>query len=208
MSIQEWLLRSPPGKSSKSAISCAKRFVRRPTSPGSAHRRHERHCHPSRSRCRLGRRLDRTGAASEFRHPHLQVLRGPVRGSRCRRIADLVAGIADGHRPDLVLIVRGGGAPAGLASLANLSLARAVSRCPVPIITGLGHASDRTIIDDCAWFAANMPTRWSTASSPHPLRLEHRSCAASAASLLLPCPSSGQPCRSSTTGPARGPLFS
>ena len=62
-------------------------------------------------------------------------------------------------RPDLVLVVRGGGAAAGLASLANLHLARAVCRCPVPIVTGLGHANDRTLLDDLAWRAADTPSK-------------------------------------------------
>lgn len=63
------------------------------------------------------------------------------------------------HRPDLILIVRGGGAAAGLASLADLALARAVCCCPVPIVTGLGHASDRTLLDEIAWRAADTPSK-------------------------------------------------
>ena len=66
---------------------------------------------------------------------------------------------ASAERPDLILVVRGGGAAAGLASLANLALARAVCRCPVPIVTGLGHANDRTLIDDLAWRAADTPSK-------------------------------------------------
>ena len=75
------------------------------------------------------------------------------------RIADVLQTIGAGELPDVILIVRGGGAAAGLATLANLGLARAICRCPVPIITGIGHANDRTILDELAWRAADTPSK-------------------------------------------------
>ncbi|RYC31268.1 hypothetical protein D3273_14210 [Lichenibacterium minor] len=72
--------------------------------------------------------------------------------------ADAAAGLAsavgratssfDGVLPDLLLVVRGGGARAGLAPLDDEGLARAIATAPVPIITGIGHASDSTLADD------------------------------------------------------------
>ena len=56
----------------------------------------------------------------------------------------------DGVPPDLVLLVRGGGARAGLAPLDDEGLARAIATAPVPVITGLGHATDSTLADDVA----------------------------------------------------------
>ena len=52
---------------------------------------------------------------------------------------------------DLVLIIRGGGASAGLAALADLGIARQICRMPVPVVTGLGHASDHSFLDEVAW---------------------------------------------------------
>ena len=75
-------------------------------------------------------------------------------------IADALARIGGGNDPpDVIPVIRGGGAAAGLASLADLALARAICRCRVPIVTGIGHASDRTILDDVAWRAADTPSK-------------------------------------------------
>ena len=75
-------------------------------------------------------------------------------------IAAELAGIGGGDAPpDVIMVIRGGGAAAGFVSLADLALARAVCRCRVPIVTGIGHASDRTILDDVAWRAADTPSK-------------------------------------------------
>lgn len=63
-----------------------------------------------------------------------------------RRAAEAVAG----SRPDLVLMVRGGGAATSLASLDDEAVARAIAALPVPVITGLGHAVDSTLADRVA----------------------------------------------------------
>ena len=60
---------------------------------------------------------------------------------------------------DAVMLVRGGGASSGLAVLANEDLARAICKSPVPIITGIGHASDRGLPDEVAWRASDTPSK-------------------------------------------------
>ncbi len=60
---------------------------------------------------------------------------------------------------DLVLVVRGGGASAGLGALTNVSIARAICQMPVPVITGLGHANDRSILDEVAWRSCDTPSK-------------------------------------------------
>ncbi len=60
---------------------------------------------------------------------------------------------------DLVLLVRGGGASAGLGALTHVSIARAICQMPVPVITGLGHASDHSILDEVAWRSADTPSK-------------------------------------------------
>ena len=66
----------------------------------------------------------------------------------------------DGMRPDVVLCIRGGGATASLASLDDEALARTIASAPVPVITGLGHASDaKTLADRVAWRSVDTPSK-------------------------------------------------
>ena len=66
----------------------------------------------------------------------------------------------DGVRPDLLLLVRGGGAALSLGTLDDEALARAIATTPVPIVTGLGHASDaRTLADRVAWRSVDTPSK-------------------------------------------------
>lgn len=59
---------------------------------------------------------------------------------------------------DVVLLVRGGGARTDLAAFDSEEVARAVARCPVPVITGIGHEIDRTIADEVSHRAHKTPT--------------------------------------------------
>ena len=92
----------------------------------------------------------------------------PFEGRKAARtIPHALARISGGYAPpDVILVIRGGSAAAGLASLADLALARAICRCRVPIVTGIVHASDRTILDDVAWRAAATPSERSRRSRP------------------------------------------
>ncbi len=49
---------------------------------------------------------------------------------------------------DALVIIRGGGAASDLAWLNDAKLALAVARFPVPVITGIGHERDNTILDE------------------------------------------------------------
>ena len=71
------------------------------------------------------------------------------------RAAEAVAGT----RPDLVLVVRGGGAASSLAPFDDELVARAVAALPVPVVTGLGHAVDLTLADRLAWQRADTPSK-------------------------------------------------
>ncbi|MDR2084260.1 MAG: exodeoxyribonuclease VII large subunit [Bacteroidales bacterium] len=59
-------------------------------------------------------------------------------------------------RFDAVLILRGGGADVGMNCYDNFELAYNVATFPIPVITGIGHSTDNTIVDMVA--AANMKT--------------------------------------------------
>ncbi len=71
------------------------------------------------------------------------------------RAAEDVAGC----RPDLVLVVRGGGAASSLAPFDTEGVARAVAALPVPVVTGLGHAVDLTLADRLAWRHVDTPSK-------------------------------------------------
>lgn len=60
---------------------------------------------------------------------------------------------------DAVAIIRGGGATADLHWLNELELARAICQCPVPVITGIGHERDQTILDEVAGCVKGTPSK-------------------------------------------------
>ena len=66
---------------------------------------------------------------------------------------------ASGQRPDLIVLVRGGGARSGLLSLDNEAVARTICTSPIPVLTGLGHASDHSLLEDVAAFRADTPSK-------------------------------------------------
>ncbi len=66
----------------------------------------------------------------------------------------------------LVLVVRGGGSFEDLMPFNDEKLARAIVRCPVPIVTGIGHEPDTTIADLVADLRCSTPTAAAEAVSP------------------------------------------
>ncbi len=61
-------------------------------------------------------------------------------------------------RFDAVVIIRGGGAKLDLAAFDNPALCRAVARFPLPVLTGIGHEVDYTVLDMVAFTALKTPT--------------------------------------------------
>lgn len=59
---------------------------------------------------------------------------------------------------DVVAIIRGGGGEVGLSSYNNLQLATAIARFPIPIITGIGHATNETVSEMVAYKNAITPS--------------------------------------------------
>ncbi len=59
---------------------------------------------------------------------------------------------------DLVAIVRGGGSKLDLAAFEAEQVGRIIARMPVPVVTGIGHETDRTIADETAAVALKTPT--------------------------------------------------
>ena len=59
---------------------------------------------------------------------------------------------------DCVVIIRGGGATADLSGFDTLALAENVAQFPIPIITGIGHDRDESILDMVSHMRVKTPT--------------------------------------------------
>jgi exodeoxyribonuclease VII large subunit len=60
---------------------------------------------------------------------------------------------------DMVAIIRGGGGEVGLSCYNNFSLAREVALFPLPVITGIGHSTNETVVEMVAFENAITPTK-------------------------------------------------
>lgn len=59
---------------------------------------------------------------------------------------------------DCVVIIRGGGSTSDLNGFDDLELARAVATFPLPVLVGIGHERDRTVLDEIANVRLKTPT--------------------------------------------------
>lgn len=59
---------------------------------------------------------------------------------------------------DVVIIIRGGGSKLDLAGFDNLALGRVVANFPLPVLVGIGHEVDETILDKVAHTSLKTPT--------------------------------------------------
>jgi exodeoxyribonuclease VII large subunit len=120
--------------------------------------------------------LHDVATALQRRVPHIPVILAPasVQGANAplellRSLNSLVSWQSDGlsHRlpnpsaplaVDVILMVRGGGSMEDLWAFNDEALVRAVAACPIPIIAGVGHETDFTLIDFVADLRAPTPT--------------------------------------------------
>jgi exodeoxyribonuclease VII large subunit len=69
-----------------------------------------------------------------------------------------VFGEMDQLKPDVVVIIRGGGAQLDLDCFDDYRLAVAIGRFPIPVLTGIGHERDESIADLTAHTKLKTPT--------------------------------------------------
>ena len=96
------------------------------------------------------------------RHASVNLLIYPaaVQGPNCAR--EVAAGVrwfsTHPNKADVVLIARGGGSWEDLHGFDDETLARTIAACSIPVITGIGHATDSTIADAAADLCAPTPS--------------------------------------------------
>ena len=60
---------------------------------------------------------------------------------------------------DAIVLIRGGGSRTDLAAFDSRAIAEAVARCPLPVLTGLGHEIDQSIADRVSHTAFKTPSK-------------------------------------------------
>jgi exodeoxyribonuclease VII large subunit len=77
-------------------------------------------------------------------------------------LANLQTALADWPHPappDAVVIIRGGGAVNDLAWLNDYALARFICDSHLPVLTGIGHERDSTLLDEVAYLKYDTPSK-------------------------------------------------
>ncbi len=102
------------------------------------------------------------------RYPLAELLVSGVQVEGVAAPEALIEGIqaAIAAEAEVILLVRGGGSYEDLMPFNDERLARAVSRSPVPVVTGIGHEPDTSIADMVSDLRASTPTAAAEAVAP------------------------------------------
>ncbi len=111
------------------------------------------------------------------RYPMTEVVLSPatVQGEQApvTIVAALEALQRDG-RAEVIILARGGGSAEDLAAFNHELVVRAVFACRVPVVTGVGHETDWTLVDDVADLRAPTPSAAAEVCVPSVLEIMAR----------------------------------
>lgn len=112
------------------------------------------------------------------RYPLVEVVLAPAAVQGADAPPQIVAALQSlgNHRPevDLIILARGGGSLEELWAFNDEAVARAVAASPIPVVTGVGHEVDFTIVDFVADLRAPTPSAAAEMSVPDGLELHRR----------------------------------
>ena len=93
-------------------------------------------------------------------HFRLRLFPAVMQGSRVEEsvIAALEQIAAEADQWDVVVIIRGGGATSDLSDFDSYPLAACIAQMPLPVVTGIGHERDETVLDYVAHTHLKTPT--------------------------------------------------
>jgi exodeoxyribonuclease VII large subunit len=112
------------------------------------------------------------------RHAAVNLLIYPaaVQGPRCAE--EVIAGVewfsAHPQLADVLIVARGGGSWEDLHGFDDEGVARAIAACAIPVIAGIGHATDTTIADAAADVCAPTPSAAAELVTAAQYRIEER----------------------------------
>ena len=97
---------------------------------------------------------------------HLKLYPATVQGDTAAAEITNALSLAIHHAPQVIIIARGGGSLEDLQAFNDETVARAVSACPIPIVSAIGHETDFVITDFVADLRAPTPTAAATLITP------------------------------------------
>lgn len=103
-----------------------------------------------------------TISSNQFKYKFsIDVFQSSVQGADAEKelVNRLIAIYQNSKKYDCVVIIRGGGAQTDFMVFDTYSLARAVARFPIPVITGIGHHKDVSIVDMMSHTHTKTPTK-------------------------------------------------
>jgi len=111
------------------------------------------------------------------RHPNLEVLIYPVKVQGPEAPGEIVQALNDlGTYPgvEVIVLARGGGSLEDLWAFNEEAVARAIHRCPIPVVSAVGHEVDYTIADFVADVRAPTPSAAVALVAPDKAELTRR----------------------------------